>query len=265
MDPPVVMTIAGSDSGGAAGLQADLKAFAMHGVFGTSVITLVTAQNSAEIRDIHRLSGEFIEAQLAAVLDDLPVRAVKTGMLGSVETIAAVAKRAPGLPNLVVDPVVVDSAGRRLFGEEVERAYLEQLFPHATVITPNAREAGVLLGRTVSTVDEAIRAARDLAALGPERVVVKGGGLSGHVEAVDVVCKGGPDGEIDLLRSNWVETANNHGSGDAFGASVVARLARGEDIDAAITGAKAYARKALENSAGWRLGAGHGPLGWHVA
>ena len=261
MNPPVALTIAGSDSGGAAGLQADLKTFAMHGVFGACVVTVLTAQNSAEIRRIEPVPPAFVAAQLSAVLDDLPVAAVKTGMLATLETITTVAEWAPRLPRLVVDPVLISTTGARLFTREAELAYLELLFPHAAVATPNLREASVLLDRPVSTVDDAIAAAGALAEYGPKCVVVKGGQRQGEAEAVDVVWR---DGTIELMRSSWIETANVHGSGDAYGATVASGLAQGRPVEEALAMAKAYVHDALRRSAKWSLGGGHGPLGWPV-
>ena len=261
MNPAVALTIAGSDSGGAAGLQADLKTFAMHGVFGTSVLTVLTAQNSVEIRQIAPVPPEFVAAQLSAVLDDLPVAAVKTGMLARLETITTVAEWAPRLPQLVIDPVLVSTDGVRLFTRDAELAYLELLFPHAAVATPNMREASVLLDRPVSTVDDAIRAAGELGQYGPKCVVVKGGQRRGGAEAVDVVWR---DGQIELMRSPWIETTNIHGSGDAFGATVASGLALGRPVEEALAMAKAYVHDALTRSAKWTVGGGHGPLGWPV-
>src|SRR5205085_10453307 len=159
----LALTIAGSDSGGGAGVQADLKTFAAHGVFGTSVLTALTAQNTVGVRAIERVDPAFVTAQLDAVLDDLPVRAVKTGMLASAATVAVVAEHAGRLPHLVVDPVLVSSTGQRLFDDDAVRAYLDVLFPHATVVTPNAREAALLAGGELSTVDDAIDAAEIIA------------------------------------------------------------------------------------------------------
>jgi hydroxymethylpyrimidine/phosphomethylpyrimidine kinase len=147
MNPPVALTIAGSDSGGGAGIQADLKAFAMHGVFGTSAVTALTAQNTVGVRAIEPVKSAFVAAQVEAVLDDLPVAAVKTGMLATPETVAAVADLAARLPALVVDPVLVSSSGDALFADGARRAYLDLLFPLATVVTPNSREAAALTGR----------------------------------------------------------------------------------------------------------------------
>jgi hydroxymethylpyrimidine/phosphomethylpyrimidine kinase len=261
MNPPVAMTIAGSDSGGGAGIQADLKTFATHGVFGTSVITALTAQNTAKVRGVRAVEPDFVAEQLAAVLDDLPVAAVKTGMLATVEIVHLVARWARRLPRLVVDPVLVSSSGDQLFDGSARRAYLDELFPVATVVTPNSREAGVLVGRAVESVDDAVAAARELGGAGPEWVVVKGGHLDGGGEAVDVVWHAG---EVEILRAPWVDTANNHGTGCTFAAATAARLARGDDARAALHGAKSYVHRALRGSAGWRLGEGHGPLSWEA-
>jgi hydroxymethylpyrimidine/phosphomethylpyrimidine kinase len=259
MNPPVALTIAGSDSGGGAGIQADLKTFAVHGVFGTSVITALTAQNTAGVRGISAVAADFVAAQLDAVLDDLPVAAVKTGMLATPETVALVARFAARLPGLVVDPVLVASSGDRLFTADAERAYLDLLFPHAAVVTPNLREASVLLGRDVLDVDDAVKAAADLAAYGPRCVVVKGGHRRGSAEAVDVVWH---DGATTLLTAPWIDTANNHGTGCTFAAATAAGLARGAALTDALHGAKDYVHAALSRSAGWSLGSGHGPLAW---
>ncbi|MCW2638482.1 MAG: thiD [Dactylosporangium sp.] len=261
MSPPVALTIAGSDSGGGAGIQADLKTFAMHGVFGTSAITALTAQNTVKVRAVQPVEPDFVAEQLSAVLDDLPVAAVKTGMLATAGTVRLVARWARRLPPLVVDPVLVSSSGDSLFDGAARQAYLEELFPVATVVTPNSREAGVLVGRPVSTVDDAIRAAHELGALGPTWVVIKGGHLDGDGEAVDVVWH---DGGVELLREPWVDTANNHGTGCTFAAATAARLARGDDVRTALEGAKSYVHRALLGAAGWRLGAGHGPLSWEA-
>ncbi|GAA2638861.1 bifunctional hydroxymethylpyrimidine kinase/phosphomethylpyrimidine kinase [Dactylosporangium fulvum] len=258
-NPAVALTIAGSDSGGGAGIQADLKTFAAHRVFGTSVITALTAQNTIGVRGISAVGPAFVGAQLDAVLGDLPVAAVKTGMLATPETVALVATYAPRLPGLVVDPVLVASSGDRLFTRDAERAYLDLLFPHAAVVTPNLREASVLLGREVVDVDDAIKAATDLAVYGSRCVVVKGGHLRGSAEAVDVVWH---DGQVEVLTAPWIDTANNHGTGCTFAAATAARLALGQPLADALRGAKQYVHEALSRSAGWSLGAGHGPLSW---
>jgi hydroxymethylpyrimidine/phosphomethylpyrimidine kinase len=252
------LTIAGSDSGGGAGVQADLKAFAMHGVFGASVLTALTAQNTVGVHGISTVPPDFVAAQLDAVLADLPVAAVKTGMLATPATVELVASYARRLPALVVDPVLVASSGDRLFTDDVSQVYLDLLFPHAAVVTPNLREAAVLTGRELATVDDMVAAAARLAETGARCVVVKGGHLPG-AEAVDVVWAGG---EVSFLRAPWIDTANNHGTGCTFAASTAARLARGDSLHDALGGAKSYVHDAMRRSATWRLGAGHGPLGW---
>lgn len=259
MNPPVALTIAGSDSGGGAGIQTDLKTFATHGVFGASAITALTAQNTVGVRAVSVVDRNFVEMQLAAVLEDLPVAAVKTGMLGNPSIVDLVAGWAARLPNLVVDPVLVASSGDRLFEPDAERAYLERLFPLATVVTPNLREAAVLVGRELTDLDAAAEAARELAGTGARCVVVKGGHLTGQDEAVDVVwC----DGVVELLRAPWIPTVNNHGTGCTFAATTAALLARGEELLPALRAAKTYVHRALAGGAAWRLGRGHGPLAW---
>lgn len=260
--PPVALTIAGSDSGGGAGLQADLKAFAANGVFGASVVTAVTAQNTQRVSGVVVMEPAFVEAQLDAVLSDLPVAAVKTGMLATAGIVQAVGRRARagGLPNLVVDPVMVASSGDRLLDEEAVDAYRDELFPAALLITPNLREAGLLVGRTLTGPDDMERAARQLAETGPTYVLVKGGHLTG--DAVDILYDGRTCAE---LRAPRVETANVHGTGCTLAATVAAGLARGRDVPTAVREAKHFVTRAIRGAAGWHLGGGHGPLdhfGW---
>jgi hydroxymethylpyrimidine kinase/phosphomethylpyrimidine kinase len=270
--PPVALTIAGSDSGGGAGLQADLKTFAAHRVHGTSVVTAVTAQNTTEVRGVVAMTPEFVELQLATVLDDLPVAAVKTGMLATPEIVAAVAAaaRAGRLPHLVVDPVLVSSTGHRLMAQGGVDAYLAELAPCASVFTPNLREAALLTGRDVAelgTVEAMTAAAKELRARGAEYVLVKGGHLQvaaggSPSGSPDVVA--GPDG-TRLLPADRVDTGNDHGTGCSLAAAIAARLARGEPAARAIEGAKAFVARGLRGAQGWRLGAGHGPIdhfGW---
>lgn len=256
--PPVALTIAGSDSAGGAGLQADLRTFAAHGVHGTCAVTVLTAQNTVDIRAIEPVPPEFVAEQIDAVLADLPVAAVKAGMLGTPAHVALVARRAADLPRLVVDPVLVSRTGRALFDQALTRAYRDELLPVATVATPNRREAELLLDRELSTVDDLRDAAAAIAALGPRCVVVKGGQPYGTTAADAVWC----DGRAWLLTVPWVDTPNTRGSGCTFAAAVTARLARGEPLPAALEAAKRYVADALRSSAGWRLGKGPGPLHW---
>ncbi|WFE25094.1 bifunctional hydroxymethylpyrimidine kinase/phosphomethylpyrimidine kinase [Solwaraspora sp. WMMD791] len=271
--PVVAMTIAGSDSGGGAGIQADLKVFAALGVHGTSAVTAVTAQNTTGVTSVHQLPASQVLAQIEAVRADLPVAAVKTGMLGTARVAGAVAAlaRAGDLPNLVVDPVLVSTSGHRL---GVVGA-VERLLPYALVATPNRAEASALVGWPVRTPDEMARAAAELVAGGPRFVVVTGGdpdGTSTDPAAVDVVATApdpaagaGVAGDSWQLAGERLATRNTHGTGCSFAAAVAARLALGDDVPAALDVAKGYVAGALAGAAHWRLGAGHGPVdhfGW---
>jgi hydroxymethylpyrimidine/phosphomethylpyrimidine kinase len=272
-DPPVALTIAGSDSGSGAGIQADLRAMAAFGVLATTAITAVTAQNTAEVRAVHLVPPEMVEAQIAAVLADLPVRATKTGMLGSAQTVGVVAAHARrgDLPRLVVDPVMVASTGRPLLEADGIAAYRDRLLPHALVVTPNLWEAGMLVDTAPPTdVDAMVEVADRIAALGPTWVLVKGG----HLPSVDG--RGGtpPEGLYDVLSdgrqafrlaSTWVETPNTHGTGCSLSAALAANLASGKEVTEAVEAATRFVHEALVRARGWRLGAGHGPidhLGW---
>lgn len=256
--PAVTLTIAGSDSGGGAGIQADLRAFGQLGTFGASVITAVTAQNTVGVTDVHVLPSSSVTAQLDAVLGDLPVAAVKTGMLATTDLVELVAARASAgdLPHLVVDPVLVSATGHRLLREDALDAYRELLLPRAEIVTPNLEEAAVLVGRPLRTLDDARGAAHELATLGPRVVVVKGGHLEG-ARAIDVVVVDGA--EHDLV-ADRIETTNTHGTGCTFAAATAAALANGDGPLAALEAAKRYTTSAIAGAATWRLGAGNGPL-----
>lgn len=261
--PPVALTVAGSDSGGGAGIQADLRTFAALGVFATTAVTAVTAQNTVEVRGMEVIPAAFVDAQIAAVLDDLEVRAVKTGMLATADIVDLVADRAGcgDLANLVVDPVMVASSGDRLLDADAERSYLERLFPVATVVTPNLWETSLLVGGEVADVAAMEKAAARLGGTGARCVVVKGGHLDGD-RAVDVMWL---DGSTRLLSSERAATRNVHGTGCTFSAAIAAHLARGLGVADAVEAAKAFVSAAIEGAAAWRLGSGHGPidhLGW---
>ena len=263
--PPVALTIAGSDSGGGAGIQTDLVTFASLGVHGASAITALTAQNTRVVASVHVPPVEFLLAQLDAVLGDLPVAAVKTGMLATEPVVRAVADLAGAgrLPNLVVDPVLVSSTGARLLDPGAEDAYLEALLPNALVATPNTREASTLLGEPVVTVADARAAAMRIGELGPRWVVVKGGHLTADDtggDAVDVV-HDTATGETAELRLPRVATRNDHGTGCTFAAATTAMLARGAPVPEALDAAKRFVHAGLTASAGWTLGGGHGPVG----
>jgi hydroxymethylpyrimidine/phosphomethylpyrimidine kinase len=263
--PPTALTIAGSDSGGGAGAQADLKTFAAHRVHGTSALTAVTAQNTEGVRGVVVLDPARVRQQVEAVLDDFAVRSVKTGMLANAAIVCEVAALAGEgrLPRLVVDPVLVSSTGHSLLERDGVDAYLTRLFPHALVATPNLREAAVL-GRTtveaLRTLAARTAVAEEIRGSGARYVVVKGGHLTDSAEDVVV----GPEGVL-VLPGERVQTRNDHGTGCSLSAAIAANLARGADVLDAIAGAKAFVARALAGSAGWRLGSGHGPIdhfGW---
>lgn len=266
MTPRVALTIAGSDSGGGAGIQADLKTFAAHGVYGTSAVTAVTAQHTAAVLGVAALDPDVVVAQLHAVLADLPPAAVKTGMLANPDIVKAVADLAGRglLPALVVDPVLVSTSGDSLMDDGGVQAYRGLLLPNAEVVTPNLREAALLAGRDpadLATVDAMADTAEWLRELGPRVVVVKGGHLDGSV-AADVVA--GPGG-VSVVDADRVETRNDHGTGCSLSAAIAAELALGTPTTTAIERAKGYVHRALRGAALWRLGAGHGPIdhfGW---
>lgn len=252
--PPVVLTIAGSDPGGFTGVQADLKVFAAHGCYGTSVITALTAQNTMGVHDFYLVPPAVVGTQLAAVLDDIPVTAVKVGMLGSASVAAEVTARARSgaLPYLVVDPVIRSANGRSLG----VRGAIERLLPYATVVTPNREEASALVGWEVTTPADMAGAAAQLAADRTVTVVITGGDLAGD-DSVDVLWT---ERGAQTLRARRVPTTNNNGTGSAFSAAVAALLAQGAGVENAIRLAKEYVARALTGAVDWKIGAGSGPL-----
>ena len=251
---PVALTIAGSDSGGGAGIQADLKTFAALGVHGTSAITAITAQNTTGVTDILELPVDLVRKQIAAVVDDIGVQAAKTGMLSSAEIIGVVAEavREHGLSLLVVDPVMIAKGGAKLLRDDAIDALRRQLVPLAAVVTPNLPEAEVLLGRPVESLDERKQAARDLVAMGARAAVVKGGHAG---DATDVYFDGS---QMIELRAKRIDTVNTHGSGCVFSAAIAAWLARGVDPLTAASEAKSFISQAVANSL--EIGHGHGPV-----
>lgn len=262
--PSIVLTIAGSDSGGAAGLQADLKTLTALGVYGMSVVTVVTAQNSVEVAALHPLPPQFVARQLQAVLADYGAAAAKTGFIGSVDLVEMIAghlsrHRADHELRLVVDPVLVDHQGRAMFPSDVVDAYRRHLLPACDVLTPNCPEAALLTGQPVTVPEEMTRAARHLHGLGARTVLVKGSRQQG--EMADVFYDGH---EVHLLRSPHLETENTHGSGDTLSAAIAAFLARGLSPLEAMEGAHTFTASAIRGAAEWRLGAGHGPLNHFV-
>ncbi|MDI3341714.1 MAG: bifunctional hydroxymethylpyrimidine kinase/phosphomethylpyrimidine kinase [Sphaerobacter sp.] len=253
--PPKALTIAGSDSGGGAGIQADLKTFAALGVYGSSVITAITAQNTVGVTAVHEIPADVVAAQLDAVMDDIGAAAAKTGMLSSAEIVRAVVDgvRRHRIERLVVDPVMVAKSGDRLLREDAVAAVRDSLLPVAYVVTPNLPEAEVLTGRSIRSLADMEEAARTIAALGAKIVVVKGGHLEG--DAIDVVYDGQ---SVERLRSPRVDTPHTHGTGCTFSAAIAARLAAGVSPLTAVAEAKEYVYQAL--LAAYPVGAGHSPV-----
>lgn len=254
MNPPVALSVAGTDSGGAAGLAADLATFAALGVHGACVVTAVTAQDTTAVRAIHAVPSAVVVEQVGAVLGDLPVAAVKTGMLGSAATVRLVAEHLAGRP-LVVDPVLVATSGAVLGDEQVVRAYAEHLLPVATVVTPNLDEARALAGREGHPAE----LAAVLADRGPA-VVVTGGGVA-DVCTDWLALPGAP---AVPLRHDAVHTRNDHGTGCTYSAALAAHLAHGHDLPTACEQAAAYTTRQLHRSSTWTLGRGRGPIA-HLA
>jgi hydroxymethylpyrimidine/phosphomethylpyrimidine kinase len=254
-----VLTIAGSDSGGGAGIQADLKTFSALGTYGASVIAALTAQNTRAVTAIHEVPSEFVTAQLDAVFDDIEIAAVKVGMLSSPAIIEAVTSglRRHGARRIVVDPVMVAKSGDRLLREEAISALKEQLLPLATVITPNLPEAAVLL-EMEAVRDEAgmIEAAARLRELGPAAVLLKGGHME-RADSIDVLDDGGDPLTLVAAR---IASSNTHGTGCTLSSAIAALLARGLPLRAAVQEAKAYVTGAIRASDRLNVGRGHGPV-----
>jgi hydroxymethylpyrimidine/phosphomethylpyrimidine kinase len=253
---PIALTIAGSDSGGGAGIQADLKTFHAFGVFGTSAITAVTAQNTLGVNAIHPVPLDVVGAQIEAVAEDLPPASFKTGMLataGLVGTVAG-AVRDHGLPNYVMDPVMVATSGDRLLDIDAETALAKDLLPLATLVTPNLHEARILTGLPVDTVEGMRAAARRLVEMGAEAALVKGGHL-GKGEAVDLLWDGRRE---RCWRRVRMETPHTHGTGCTLSAAAAAGLARGLPLEEAVELAVEFVARAIGTAPG--LGGGHGPI-----
>jgi hydroxymethylpyrimidine/phosphomethylpyrimidine kinase len=249
------LTIAGSDSGGGAGIQADLKTFSALGVFGMSAITAITAQNTLGVTAVFELPPEIVAAQIDAVVSDIGVDAAKTGMIANAEIIRVVAAkvREHGISRFVVDPVMIATSGDRLLAEDAVDALRTELLPLATVVTPNLPEAGVLIGREVTTPAEMREAARAIVGLGARSALVKGGHLAG--DAIDIFY----DGEHLLeLTARRIPTTSTHGTGCTLASAIASLLAKGVPLDEAIRDAKAYVTTAIERA--YPIGHGHGPV-----
>ena len=262
--PPRTLTIAGSDSGGGAGIQADLKTFAALGCFGMSAITAITAQNTLGVTGVHAIPADMVAAQIDAVASDIGVDAAKTGMLGTAAIVEAVAGAVDrhGIRKLVVDPVMISTSGATLSDDATSQAMVKRLFPRAILVTPNLPEASYLLGRRIARRAEMEAAAADLLAMGCQAVLLKGG----HLE------DDGPDatGLDDLLMladgttrvytHPRIDTPNLHGTGCTLAAAIAAQLARGDALPDAVGTALDYVARAIAAGAQLRLGAGNGPL-----
>lgn len=252
-----VLTIAGSDSGAGAGIQADLKTFAAHGVYGTSAITALTAQNTRGVTGVHLVPAEFVTLQIEAVASDIGCDAVKTGMLATSAIVEAVAAAIESLdlPNLVVDPVMIAKGGDRLLDADAVHAIRATLLRLARVATPNVPEAEVLADMRIQSVEDMRTAAHRLLRLGPKAVIVKGGHLPGD-NAIDLLISA--DGET-MLSASRLSVPHTHGTGCTFAAAIAARLALGSPLDDAARQAKEYVTGAMRH--GISVGNGHQPLG----
>ena len=254
-----VLTIAGSDSGGGAGIQADLKTFAALGCYGTSVITALTAQNTKGVAGIFPVTANFVGQQMDAVLSDIGTDAVKIGMLHDPEIIEIVAAKLQQYEceNIVLDPVMVAKSGDRLLQSNAVNALKKYLLPMAAVITPNLPEAEDLLGIPVQTRNDMQKAAGLFLTFGPQSVTIKGGHLAGDNSADFYL---NADGSSRWLEQSRIETKNNHGTGCTFSSAIAAHLARGEELQQAIENAKTYISAALFAGASYGIGEGHGPV-----
>jgi hydroxymethylpyrimidine/phosphomethylpyrimidine kinase len=254
-----VLTIAGSDSGGGAGIQADLKTFAALGCYGMTAITALTAQNTVGVQGIHAVPPAFLRSQLQSVIEDIGVDAVKIGMLhepGVVEVVAWAIQHYQ-LQRVVLDPVMVATSGDRLIADATVRVLVDQLFPLATVITPNLDEASLLLDRPIAAVSDLSGAAQALLSQGARAVLLKGGHLPGD-QVVDVLAR---PGHVDMvLASSRMASRNTHGTGCTLSSAIAAHLALGDPLERAVRAAREYILGAIQAGAGVQVGHGHGPL-----
>lgn len=254
-----VLTIAGSDSGGGAGIQADLKAFAARGVYGMSALTAITAQNTIGVQGVFELPADFVGQQIDSVMDDIGADAWKTGMLSNAEIIHVVADRARRyqVEHLVIDPVMVAKSGDPLLQSEARDALINELVPLAYVITPNHHEAQVLTGLGIHNVADMHDAALAIHRMGARYALVKGGHLPQANDAVDVLYDGD---QFTEFRAPRVQTTNTHGTGCTFASAIAAELAKGQDVQGAVDTAKRYLAVTLRTAVDLRIGRGYGPL-----
>ncbi|ACY33721.1 UNVERIFIED_CONTAM: bifunctional hydroxymethylpyrimidine kinase/phosphomethylpyrimidine kinase [Comamonas sp. A-3] len=257
-----VLSIAGSDSGGGAGIQADLKTCAALGCYGMTAITAITVQNTLGVTGIHGIPLDTVRGQIDAVVQDIGVDAVKIGMLATPDVVSVVADaiRRHGIRNVVLDPVMVATSGDRLIVPETAQALVQELFPLATVITPNLDEAALLLGRSIDGIAALDAAVADLLAMGAPAVLLKGGHLSGDL-VMDVLGRQGRQaGDYLRLQSQRIVTHNGHGTGCTLSSAIASFLAQGLALEAAVTEARSYILGAIEAGAEVYTGQGHGPL-----
>jgi len=256
----IVLTIAGSDSGGGAGIQADLKTFHQFGVFGTSVLTAVTAQNTRGVLGVHTVPPEIVDAQMEALAQDLPPRGTKTGMLATADLVRTVARGITRhrFPNYVLDPVMVATSGDRLLTADAEATVAELLVPLARLVTPNLDEAAILVKGDVHSVEQMERAGRSLVAMGAGAALIKGGHAEGAT-VVDVLVT--PDGTRRFTHSR-IATTSTHGTGCTLSAAIAAGLALGRPLERAVADALDFVHRAIAAAPG--LGGGHGPLNHFV-
>ncbi len=250
-----VLSIAGSDSGGGAGIQADLKAMSANGVFAMSVITAVTAQNTEEVTAVHELPGSIIAAQIDAVFDDFDVAAVKTGMLSSIDIVQLVARRmkAQQVAHLVVDPVMISKSGHRLLKPDAVDMLVKELLPLAEIVTPNTHEAQQLSGIEIKTLADARQAAKAITKFGCRYVLIKGGHLLAE-RGTDLLY----DGRFfNIYKGEFIDTPHTHGTGCTYAAAIAAQLARGKSMPDAVQAAKTYVTEAIRHSLA--IGHGRGP------
>ena len=254
---PRALTIAGSDSGGGAGIQADLKTFAAYGVYGASAVTAVTAQNTLGVTDWLAMPPELVGKQIDAVLSDIGADAVKTGMLANAAIIGIVAEkmREHGVTQLVVDPVMVAKGGHKLLEDDAVAALIRDLLPLALVVTPNIPEAEVLTGRRIITWDDAREAAAQIAGMGAKTVVVKGGHFDDTASSTDLFFDGQHFRDFTSIR---VQTTSTHGTGCTFASAIAAGLAKGLGVPGAVALAKSYVTLAIQHA--YPVGGGHGPV-----
>jgi hydroxymethylpyrimidine/phosphomethylpyrimidine kinase len=259
MTVPIALTIAGSDSSGGAGIQADLKTFAAFGVYGASAITALTAQNTRGVSGIHPVPPDFVTAQMDAVFDDLDVAAVKIGMVAQSATIAAIAAALSRWTpqHIVLDPVMVATSGDRLLSTDAVSALREHLFPKASLITPNLPEAAALLEESVASDETAITSqGRRLLAMGARAVLIKGGHGQG-TESIDYLFRGD---DIIALPASRISTRNTHGTGCSLSSAIAAGLAKGEPLETAVRDAKTWISAAIAAADRLGVGHGHGPI-----